>query len=227
VSFLVVVNDEEQYSIWPSDREVPLGWRNTGFGGAEEECLAHIESVWTDLRPASVRKKVGAGRNVIGTSRLTLRELSRQDAQAILDGEGDPEQWCAGYPHDDTEPAARGYLKRPDDQYPPGFGMYHIVRNSDGLVVGDIGFHTPPQDGVVEIGYGLAEVARGQGYATEALTALTAWALAHPDVRRVLAETTPENAPSQRVMERSGFERTGADESRVRYVAEPSTGRHP
>jgi len=161
---------------------------------------------------------------VIRTPRVTLRELRPQDAQSILDGKREPD-WCDGYPHDGTAPAARGCVQRPDDQYIPGFGMYYIVRSSDALVVGDIGFHTPPRDGVVEIGYGLAEAARGQGYATEALTALTAWALAQPGVRRVTADTTPDNAPSQRVLERSGFRCLRADESLLHYVADPATWR--
>lgn len=55
----VVVNDEEQYSIWPAEREVPLGWRQAGFTGPKQACLAHIEEVWTDMRPLSLRKKMG------------------------------------------------------------------------------------------------------------------------------------------------------------------------
>lgn len=51
----VVVNHEDQYSIWVADREPPDGWRATGFTGTREECLAHIETVWTDLRPLSAR----------------------------------------------------------------------------------------------------------------------------------------------------------------------------
>ena len=52
----VVVNDEEQYSIWPAERELPAGWRRDGFTGSEEECLAHIDEAWTDMRPASLRR---------------------------------------------------------------------------------------------------------------------------------------------------------------------------
>ena len=52
----VVVNDEEQYSIWPQTRDLPAGWRPDGFTGSEEECLAHIEETWTDMRPASLRR---------------------------------------------------------------------------------------------------------------------------------------------------------------------------
>jgi MbtH protein len=56
----VVVNHEEQYSIWLSDRPVPPGWQATGFAGTEEQCLAHIAEVWTDMRPLSLRKKMEA-----------------------------------------------------------------------------------------------------------------------------------------------------------------------
>ena len=55
-SYAVVVNDEEQYSIWPAERELPAGWRPDGFSGAEEECLAYIDEIWTDMRPASLRR---------------------------------------------------------------------------------------------------------------------------------------------------------------------------
>lgn len=53
---VVVVNDEEQYSIWPSDRPLPAGWRSGGFAGTEDECLAYIEETWTDMRPLSLRR---------------------------------------------------------------------------------------------------------------------------------------------------------------------------
>ncbi|MEV0729075.1 MULTISPECIES: MbtH family NRPS accessory protein [Polymorphospora] len=52
----VVVNDEEQYSIWADGSEIPAGWRTTGFSGDRAACLAHIEEVWTDLRPRSLRE---------------------------------------------------------------------------------------------------------------------------------------------------------------------------
>ena len=56
--YTVVVNHEEQYSIWPSDREIPLGWRDAGKTGTKAECLAYIEEVWTDMRPLSLRKQM-------------------------------------------------------------------------------------------------------------------------------------------------------------------------
>ncbi len=64
--YKVVVNHEEQYSIWPADRENPLGWRDEGVSGTKAICLAHITEVWTDMRPLSLRKK--------------MEELARKDA---------------------------------------------------------------------------------------------------------------------------------------------------
>ncbi|GIH03449.1 hypothetical protein Rhe02_15160 [Rhizocola hellebori] len=54
--YRVVMNHEEQYSIWPSDRDLPAGWRDEGTSGPKAACLAHIEEVWTDMRPLSLRK---------------------------------------------------------------------------------------------------------------------------------------------------------------------------
>jgi MbtH protein len=59
VEYLVVVNDEEQHSIWPTHRQVPSGWRDVGVHGSKEECLDHIERVWTDIRPRSAREAGG------------------------------------------------------------------------------------------------------------------------------------------------------------------------
>ena len=58
--YKVVVNHEEQYSIWPADRENALGWNDVGVSGTKAECLAHIKEVWTDMRPLSLRKKMEA-----------------------------------------------------------------------------------------------------------------------------------------------------------------------
>jgi uncharacterized protein YbdZ (MbtH family) len=56
--YKVVVNHEEQYSIWPEYKENPLGWKETGKVGLKAECLAYIKEVWTDMRPLSLRKKM-------------------------------------------------------------------------------------------------------------------------------------------------------------------------
>ncbi|GAA1973271.1 MbtH family protein [Kitasatospora viridis] len=64
-SFQVVLNDEEQYSLWPEDRDLPAGWHAEGTSGTKADCLAHIDAVWTDMRPKSLRAAPltgGAGR---------------------------------------------------------------------------------------------------------------------------------------------------------------------
>jgi len=54
--YRVVVNDEDQYSIWLADQELPAGWRSEGTEGDRTACLTHIDRVWTDMRPRSVRE---------------------------------------------------------------------------------------------------------------------------------------------------------------------------
>lgn len=56
--YQVVINDEEQFSIWPADREPPDGWRATGPRSVKQECLDYIEENWTDMRPLSVRQQL-------------------------------------------------------------------------------------------------------------------------------------------------------------------------
>ncbi|GAC1469459.1 MAG: MbtH family protein [Isosphaeraceae bacterium] len=53
--YKVVLNHEEQYSLWPADRDAPLGWREAGKVGSKSECLAFVDEVWTDMRPLSLR----------------------------------------------------------------------------------------------------------------------------------------------------------------------------
>jgi len=54
--YSVVVNHEDQYSIWPADLDIPPGWHPVGVTGPKADCLAYVESVWTDMRPRSLRK---------------------------------------------------------------------------------------------------------------------------------------------------------------------------
>nr|BBH88014.1 antibiotic synthesis protein MbtH [Thermosporothrix sp. COM3] len=57
-TYRVVVNHEEQYSIWPTTLEIPRGWRDTGKQGTKDECLTYVKEVWTDMRPLSLRQKM-------------------------------------------------------------------------------------------------------------------------------------------------------------------------
>ena len=56
ILFAVVVNHEEQYSIWHADRPLPAGWSAIGFTGSREACLDHVAQIWTDMRPRSLRE---------------------------------------------------------------------------------------------------------------------------------------------------------------------------
>jgi len=58
IDYQVVVNHEEQYSIWPAHKEIPAGWRAEGPQGKKAVCLEYIDKTWTDLRPLSLRKQM-------------------------------------------------------------------------------------------------------------------------------------------------------------------------
>lgn len=91
---------------------------------------------------------------------------------------------------------------------PPPFGPYAVVLGKE--LVGSAGFVGPPDEsGTVEIGYEVAPAHRRRGYASEVATALVAWALEQPDIRRVIASPAPDNVASVRVLEQAGLERAG------------------
>ena len=56
IIYQVIINEEEMYSIWYADREMPLNWTGIGFSGTKQECLDRIEEIWTDMRPLSLRR---------------------------------------------------------------------------------------------------------------------------------------------------------------------------
>ena len=226
MSHRVVVNDEGQYSTWPDLQELPTGWQATGFSGSEDECLDQIARSWTGLNPRPHQDPTGAdpGTNIIETDRLVLRELTAAQVAGVLAllAEGGTSAECTpGYPLAGSGFAAQHFTERTPDELRPGFGMYFLVRRSDGLTIGDMGFHRPPKDGATEIGFGLAESARGQGYATEAATALSRWALAQDGVSRVVARTDPDNLGSQNVLTRSGFRHDRTQDDVLHYVLLP------
>ncbi|WP_107101202.1 GNAT family N-acetyltransferase [Peterkaempfera griseoplana] len=143
------------------------------------------------------------------TERLVLHEVLPAEAALLMTGRTGDREWLGGVPGEGTREAA-GLLTLAADAgcHTPGWALYRIDRRADGLTVGGICFHGPPLDGAAEIGFELAPGARGRGYATEALRALSGWALGQPGVHRVTATAAPGNLPSQRVMDRAGFLRT-------------------
>ncbi|QOY92801.1 MbtH family NRPS accessory protein [Massilia sp. UMI-21] len=58
--YIVLVNDEEQYSLWPRNQDVPAGWRSIDFSGTKDECMKHVDEIWTDMRPKSLRDRMAA-----------------------------------------------------------------------------------------------------------------------------------------------------------------------
>ena len=96
----------------------------------------------------------------------------------------------------------------------PWHTFWFLIRRYDRVVVGSACFHgAPVETGEAEIGYGLGDGFCGQGYMTEAVQAITAWALAQPGVKTVIAETEIDNLPSQNVLIRCGFRERSRGES--------------
>jgi RimJ/RimL family protein N-acetyltransferase len=148
------------------------------------------------------------------TARLRLHPVDVAEGERIQAGRAGPaDAWAPDYPFDGDQRAVSGFLRAQAEQGDQGrFGYYRISRLADGLAVGGVGFKGGPQDGRVEIGYGLAPSARGQGYAAEAVTALLTVAAEH-GVSKVVADTTRDNVASQRTLIRAGFHQTAADET--------------
>jgi [ribosomal protein S5]-alanine N-acetyltransferase len=101
------------------------------------------------------------------------------------------------------------------------YGVWTMIERATNTVVGDIGFHRPPDDGgTVEIGYSVIPSRRRRGYAGEAARALVDWVRAQPGVTSIVAGTVPGNEPSERTLERLGFERTGLEHGECRWRLE-------
>jgi len=132
------------------------------------------------------------------SDRLFLYPISDEAMAALIDNERDPElrqayaQMLAGCV---SAPAHRVWYA----------AWFMELKDSPGVIAGDLCFKGPCTDGAVEIGYGLREGFCGKGYMTEAVKTVTRWALTRPGVTRVEAETDPGNAASQRVLSACGF----------------------
>lgn len=128
--------------------------------------------------------------------------------------------WIDGGPFEGTRTAAEMVTKAyGSGVHRPEWGMFALVRVADEVAVGGMGFHGPPdEEGTVEVGYDLAVAARGCGYASEALSALSAWALDRPGVSALLAVIEPGNAASQAVVTRAGYVRVSDREENRAYV---------
>ncbi|MGW3949624.1 GNAT family N-acetyltransferase [Streptomyces sp. NPDC004752] len=157
---------------------------------------------------------------VVPAGRLTLQGVRPAAARDLRLGGDGGFDWIEGGPYQGTRDAAGMLVKAYESgSHRPEFGLFVLVRGEDGRAVGGLGFHSAPdEDGRVEIGYDLAEAARGQGYATEALGALARWALARDDVDLLFARVDHGNLPSQGVLDRAGFSRAGAAAEEAAYT---------
>ncbi|MFI6262918.1 GNAT family N-acetyltransferase [Micromonospora sp. NPDC051006] len=152
------------------------------------------------------------------TPRLTLHAIDTAEGERIVARQaGAGDLWAADFPFDGDVIGVTAFLRTAAAHgNPRPFGHYRITRKADGKAIGGIGFKGQPHDGCVEIGYGLAASARGQGYAAEAVTVLLTVAAEH-GVSRVVADTDRDNVASQRTLERAGFRQSGADGDLCRY----------
>ncbi|MFD4530059.1 GNAT family N-acetyltransferase [Streptomyces sp. NPDC058470] len=156
---------------------------------------------------------------VIATERLTLQGVTPAGAADLRAGGTGGFEWIEGGPFEGTRDAAGMVVKAYEaGVLRPEWGLFVLVRTEDGRAVGGIGFHgVPDEEGRAEVGYDLAEGARGQGYATEALRGLSGWALARDDVQALFATVDRVNMPSQGVISRAGFTQVSEDEEQFAY----------
>ena len=137
---------------------------------------------------------------MIETKRLKSYPAAQEQMETFIAAETDAELKKAY-----TE-MLEGCLQNPNQWQ--WFAMW-MIELRDGTHIGDLCFKGLEANGMAEIGYGILEEYRGQGYATEAVGAVVAWALKQTGVKRVEAETEPDNRASQRVLEKCGFLPTG------------------
>jgi RimJ/RimL family protein N-acetyltransferase len=149
---------------------------------------------------------------------LATRGVAKRVTRGRRDTRSDP-PWAEEYPMEGDKRACLAYLRQlpviggSSRSHP--FGYYQILLA--GAVVGGIGFHGPPRDGVVEVGYGVVPSVRGQGVASQALRAILVVAAGFEQVKRVCGRTTPDNVASQRVMLSSGMQLVGRDPDFLHY----------
>ena len=134
----------------------------------------------------------------VETERMYLYPLSNEEMRLVIEKESDLEMKQAY-----TEMLG-GSLSNPDKRI--WYAIWNMeLKDEPGIIIGDFSFKGLSDDGVVEIGYGLKEEYRHYGYMTEALKAITEWALSQKSVKQVEAETDAENIASQKVLLQSGF----------------------
>ena len=138
----------------------------------------------------------------IESERLVMYPVCDGEMRSLIESERDPELRKA------YAEMLEGCVRDPDNRI--WYAVWYLeLKTAPGLPIGDLSFKGPAADGAVEVGYGLRAGYCGHGYMTEAVRRIAAWALSQPGVRRVEAETDPQNLASQRVLLAAGFLPTG------------------
>ncbi|WP_341394716.1 GNAT family N-acetyltransferase [Arthrobacter sp. G119Y2] len=140
----------------------------------------------------------------LSTDRLRLSPITTAELDALIIQSRLPD-WAPDFPQPTDHDAARQFFEAGLNTVEDALSTRLIRENATGQVVGTIGFLLLPEDGDVEVSYSVVPSRRGQGYATEALTALARHALDQAAVSRVIAYTEPENAASQALLLTAGF----------------------
>lgn len=140
------------------------------------------------------------------TGRLVLRSWTSEEAAAVLSVRRRAD-WAEDFPAEGDTVIPALFGEHPD--WLGAYGQRLIIERATGLVVGGIGLFWPPEDGRLEIGYGVVASRRGRGYAVEATRALAEFALAATEVHTIFADVESTNPASARVLERAGFDRVG------------------
>ncbi len=148
--------------------------------------------------------------------RVELRQVPAGLAQILAGPDADDpgsRSWARGYPLPGTRVAARNFVRQAEAAGDGGnsqWGMFQIILRETGEVIGDIGFHGPPDAaGTVEIGYSVVEQYRGRGLAGESAVAICGLAWSRPEVTRIIAQTEEGNAASAGVLRHAGFREDG------------------
>jgi RimJ/RimL family protein N-acetyltransferase len=152
----------------------------------------------------------------VAAERVELRQVPAGLARVLADPEADDpdsQSWAHGYPLPGTRMAARNFVRQAEAAGDGGngqWGMFQIILRDTGEVIGDIGFHGPPDEaGTVEIGYSIVDQYRGRGLVGESAMAICGLAWSRPGVTRITAQTQEGNAASAGVLRHAGFREDG------------------
>ena len=152
----------------------------------------------------------------LAAERVDLWEVPAGLARVLADPEAegpDSKSWAKGYPLPGTRMGARNLVRQAEAAGSGDlgqWGMYQIILRETGEVIGDIGFHGPPDEaGTVEIGYSVVEQYRGRGLAGESAVAICGLTWSRPEVSRIIAQTDEDNAASAGVLRHAGFREDG------------------